>query len=334
MKSFTVQLLLVILLTFSLFASSENVKKNTQIEKLSKGKKTVSLVLGSGGARGYAHIGVIEILEKNGYEIKSISGSSIGALIGGLYAAGKLEEYKKWVLNLDTFEVLEMIGFSFDSGGIIDAEKVYAKIGEIIGDVKIEDLSIPYTAVASDVENRKKVWFQKGKLIDAIRASIAIPTIFTPVVKNNMLLVDGGVLSPLPLEPVVSDTTDITIAVNLNANIPNSYSVQISKEHKEQQNELYSEVLKYYNEASKMIGIDTPKKKEVDIFTVISQTLDATQGIITKHDIAEYKPDVVIDIPRDSCESYDFDKAYKMIEIGKMATQKSLKERGKRWKRN
>ena len=329
-RDLAMKLLLVILLTFLLFASGENIKKDAHVEKPSKAKKTVSLVLGSGGARGYAHIGVIEILEKNGYEIKSISGSSIGALIGGLYAAGKLEEYKQWILNLDTFEVLKLIEFSFNSGGVIDAEKVYAKIGKIIGDVKIEDLPIHYTAVASDVENRKKVWFQKGKLIDAIRASIAIPTIFTPVVKNNMLLVDGGVLSPLPLEPVASDTTDITIAVNLNANIHNRYKVKISKEHKKQQNELYREVLKYYNEASKIIGIDTPKKKEVDIFTVLSQTLDATQGIITKHDILQYQPDIVIDIPRDSCESYDFDKAYRMIEIGKMAAKKSLTSKEKK----
>jgi len=206
---------------------------------------------------------------------------------------------------------------------------VYAKIGEIIGDVKIEDLPISYTAVTSDVKNRKKVWFKKGKLIDAIRASIAIPTIFTPVVKNNMLLVDGGVLSPLPLEPVASDTTDITIAVNLNANIHNRYKVKISKEHKEQQNELYRAVLKYYNEASKMIGTDTPKKKEVDIFTVLSQTLDATQSIISEHDIAKYQPDIIIDIPRDSCESYEFNKAYMMIEIGKMAARESLTSKGK-----
>jgi len=328
-RDFIMKLLLVILLTFSLFASGENIKKDAYAEKPPKAKKTVSLVLGSGGARGYAHIGVIEILEKKGYEIKSISGSSIGALIGGLYTAGKLEEYKKWILNLDTFEVLKLIKFSFDSGGMIDAEKVYAKIGEIIGDVKIEDLPIPYTAVASDVKNRKKVWFQKGKLIDAIRASIAIPTIFTPIVKDKMLLVDGGVLSPLPLEPVASDTTDMTIVVNLNTNVHNRYKVKMPKEHKEQQNELYSEVLKYYNEASKIIGTDTPKKKEIDIFYVLSQTLDATQSIISEHDIAKYQPDIIIDIPRESCESYEFNKAYMMIEIGKMATRESLTSKGK-----
>ena len=327
------KLLSVLLLTALLYGSSE--PASMYAKSVKHKKPTVSLVLGSGGARGYAHIGVIEALKENGYEIKSISGSSMGALIGGLYAAGGLEAYRQWVLNLDTLEVLEMIDFSFDGGGLIDAEKVYAKIGTFIGDVKIEDLPITYTAVASDVENRKKVWFKKGKLIDAIRASVAIPTVFTPVVKDDMLLVDGGVLSPLPLEAVASDKTDLVIAVNLNANIPpESYEVHISKERQEKQDALYSEVMKYYNEALKVIGGEEAQKKEIDIFYVLSRTLDAAQGIITKHDIATYKPDIVIEIPRESCESYEFDKAYKMIEIGKMATQKSLKERGKRWKRN
>jgi len=321
------KLLVVILLTFSLFASGENIKKDAYIEKPPKAKKTVSLVLGSGGARGYAHIGVIEILEDQGYEIKSISGSSMGALIGGLYAAGKLEAYKKWILNLDTFEVLKLIEFSFDSGGMIDAEKVYESIREIIGDVKIEDLPIPYTAVSSDINNRKKVWFQKGKLIDAIRASIAIPTIFTPVVKDEMLLVDGGVLSPLPLDPVAQDPTDITIAVNLNAKTSHRYDINISQEQKEQENKLYKEVLRLYNEVSKVIDDDSPKKKNVDIFYVLGQTLDATQDIISEHDIEKYKPDIIIDIPRDSCESYEFDKGYMMIEIGKMAAKESLKKK-------
>ncbi len=329
-----VKLLSILLLTALLYGSSE--PASIYVKSASKHKKpTVSLVLGSGGARGYAHIGVIKALKENGYEIKSISGSSMGALIGGLYAAGGLEAYRQWVLNLDTLEVLEMIDFSFDGGGLIDAEKVYAKIGTFIGDVKIEGLPIAYTAVASDVENRKKVWFKKGKLIDAIRASVAIPTVFTPVVKDDMLLVDGGVLSPLPLEAVASDKTDLVIAVNLNANIPpESYEVHISKERQEKQDALYSEVMKYYNEALKAIGGEEAQKKEIDIFYVLSRTLDAAQGIITKHDIATYKPDIVIEIPRESCESYEFDKAYKMIEIGKMATQKSLKERGKRWKKN
>jgi len=165
--------------------------------KMQKEKKTLSLVLGSGGARGYAHIGVIETLEAQGYEIKSISGSSMGALIGAIYGTGKLEAYKEWVLSLDFIETLKLVTFSLKKGGIVNIDSVYEKIEGFIGDTKIEELPIKYMAVASDIKSQKKIWFKEGKLIDAIRASIAIPTIFTPVIKEDSILVDGGVLDPL-----------------------------------------------------------------------------------------------------------------------------------------
>ena len=156
--------------------------------------KTISLVLGSGGARGYAHIGVIEAIEKKGYEIKSIAGSSMGALIGGLYAVGKLEEYKQWVLNLNYYDIYQLLSISLVDGGLVDAEKVFDKIKNFIGDVNIEDLPIQYKAVATDLNTQEPIIFEKGKLIDAIRASIAVPTIFVPVYKDNRILVDGGII--------------------------------------------------------------------------------------------------------------------------------------------
>jgi len=325
-----VKFLLVVLLTFSLFADSENSKKDYlsgNIEKPAKDKKTVSLVLGSGGARGYAHIGAIEMIEKEGYEIKSISGSSMGALIGGLYAAGKLGEFKKWVLTLDTIEVVKLVDFSFASGGIVNGDNVYKKIELMIGNIRIEDLPISYTAVASDIISRKEVWFQKGKLIDAIRASIAIPTILTPVIKDEILLVDGGVLNPLPITPVLSDNTDLIIAVNLNANIPNPYTVEIPKEHKERQNKIYNEVLKLWDKAAKLIGKDTTKEDEIDIFYVLGKTIGTTHGLLTNHAMERHKPDIIINIPKDACEFYKFDQAYKLIEIGKMAAKESLQNK-------
>lgn len=192
-----------------------------------KTKKTVSLVLGSGGARGYSHIGVIKELEKQGYEIKSISGSSMGALIGGLYAAGKLDEYEQWVSNFNVIDVLKLVDFSFKSTGMIKADKVFSKIEEIIGDICIEDLDIDFTATATDIVNKKEVWLQKGSLKDAIRASIAIPTVFTPIKINERLLFDGGILNPLPILPTASQFSDMIIAVNLNSD------TKVSKEHKE-----------------------------------------------------------------------------------------------------
>ena len=188
-------------------------------------KKTVSLVLGSGGARGYAHIGVIETLLEHGYEIKSVSGSSMGSLIGGLYTCGKLDVFKEWILGLDLLDVAKLVDFSFTGTGIIQVDKVFHVIEEMIGDVMIEDLPIPFTSVATDLIKQKEVWIQKGRLIDAIRASIAIPTVFTPKKVAERYLIDGGVLNPLPIAPTVADDTDSTIAVNLSAKITKDYKL-------------------------------------------------------------------------------------------------------------
>jgi NTE family protein len=314
------QLLLVALLSILLFADNVNIKKDKDMQK---DRKTVSLVLGSGGARGYAHIGVIETLEEQGYEIKSISGSSMGALIGGVYAAGKLNAYKEWVLSLDFIGTLKLLDISLSDGGIVNIDTVYKKIEKMIGDTKIEDLPIAYMAVASDIQNQKKIWFKKGKLINAIRASIAIPTVFSPVVKKDMILVDGGVLDPLPIASVLSDETDLTIAVNLNANIENTYEIERPEKA---ENSLYEKTRHLVDKAKQVIGNDTPKEKPpIDIFYILNKSLDATQSIIIENTIKEHQPDLIIEIPRDACESYEFDKAYEMIEIGKIVTRKSLK---------
>ena len=317
------QMLLVALLPILLFADSANIQKDREMQK---DKKTVSLVLGSGGARGYAHIGVIETLEEQGYVIKSISGSSMGALIGGLYAAGKLDTYKEWVLSLNFIDTLRMLDISLSHGGIVNIDTVYKKIEGMIGDIKIEDLPIMYRAVASDIKNQKKIWFKEGKLIDAIRASIAIPTVFVPVVKEDMILVDGGVLDPLPIASVSSDKTDLTIAVNLNANIQNTYKIERPEKEEIAENTLYKKTIELVDKAKQAIGTETSKEQPpIDVFYILNKSLDATQNLIVETIIKEHQPDLMIDIPKDACESYEFDKAYEMIEIGKRATQKSLK---------
>ena len=177
--------------------------------------KTVALVLGSGGARGYAHMGVIEVLQEQGYEISAISGASMGALIGGLYATGKMQEYKDWVTGLGQFDLLKLLDFSFGSPGAIRGEKVFGVIQEMLGDTRIEDLPIPYTAVATDLLAHKEIWFQEGTLHHAIRASAAIPSVLTPVMMNGRVLVDGGLLNPLPIIPAVAAHADLIVAVNL-----------------------------------------------------------------------------------------------------------------------
>ena len=178
---------------------------------------TISLVLGSGGARGYAHIGAIEELVAQGFEIRSVAGASMGALVGGVYAAGKLDVYRDWVLPLQRFDVLRMLDWTFSGGGLIKGDRIIDKLRELIGDVRIEDLPIAYTAVAVDMLAQREVWFSRGSLFDAIRASIAIPTILRPHHYEGRLLVDGGLLNPVPITPTLRDLTDCTIAVDVNA---------------------------------------------------------------------------------------------------------------------
>jgi len=183
-------------------------------------KPTVALVLGSGGARGIAHIGVIRELINEGYEISSISGTSMGALVGGVYAAGKLDEYETWLCSLSKMDVFNLVDFTLSTQGIIKADRVLKEMQKFIPDQKIEDLPIKYAAVTTDLKNKKEVVITQGSLYDAIRASISIPMVITPIQKVDTLFVDGGVLNPVPVNRVFRQENDMLVAVNLNANIP------------------------------------------------------------------------------------------------------------------
>ncbi len=188
--------------------------------------KRVALVLGAGGARGYAHIGAIEELERRGYEIACIAGCSMGAVVGGIYATGKLPEYRAWIESLDYLDVLRLLDVSFRLGAI-RGEKVFGRIREMVGEINIEDLRIPYTAVATDLTFQQEIWFQQGNLHQAMRASAAIPSLFTPVIQGKRMLVDGSLLNPLPIVPVVASHCDLIVAVNLNANGQRHYQLPV-----------------------------------------------------------------------------------------------------------
>ncbi|OCA93083.1 patatin-like phospholipase family protein [Actinobaculum suis] len=175
----------------------------------------VALVLGSGGARGWAHIGVIEELEARGHEIVAVSGSSIGAVVGGAWAAGKLPELKEWITGLTKREVRKYYDWSLGGPGLLRGEKITAAIAGVVGNPRIEDLRAPFTVVCVDLLTGREVWFQKGPLQPAIRASFSLPGIFWPVRVGDRILVDGGVLNPLPVEPVLPTDFDAVVAVNL-----------------------------------------------------------------------------------------------------------------------
>ena len=290
-------------------------------------KKTISLVLGSGGARGYTHIGVIEELLKHGYDIRSVSGSSMGALIGGLYACGKLDAYKEWVLGLDLIDVAKLVDFSFTGTGIIQGEKVLGVIEEMVGDVLIEELPISFTAVATDLLRQKEVWLQKGKLIDAIRASIAIPTIFTPKKLGERYLIDGGVLNPLPIAPTIADDTQLTIAVNLSANISKKYQIDIPQKEQEKASGMQEVFLQMAKKAEELFAREkTDRFDEMDMFDIMGRTIDIMQNAIMESKMAGYGPDMIIGVPNNACGFYEFNKAYELIELGRLIAREHLEE--------
>ncbi|MFI7580763.1 patatin-like phospholipase family protein [Kocuria kalidii] len=179
----------------------------------------VALALGSGGARGYAHIGAIQVLEERGYEIVTVAGSSMGALVGGLHAAGQLEAYAQWVEGLNQRDVLRLLDPSPSAPGAIRAAKIMAKVRELLDGALIEDLPIPFTAVATDLLARKEVWFQEGPVDVAVRASIALPSIITPVMLNGRLLADGGIMNPVPIAATVATRADVTVAISLSGGL-------------------------------------------------------------------------------------------------------------------
>ncbi len=279
-----------------------------------KSKKRVSLVLGSGGARGYAHIVVIEELIERGYEIVSISGASMGALIGGFYAAGALEAYKEWVLNLDVIELGSLLDFSFESGGLIKGDKLFNKLEEFTGKRDIKSLPLPLTIVATDIINKKEKWFQSGDLLEAIRASISIPSFFTPVKKDGMVLADGGILNPLPVAPTMADKSDITIAVNLYADKPLP-EIKLSKAE-EQRLDRFS---KFFYEL-----FEKSSKDSLNMFEVLDKTFDTMQYTLTNYRLGGYPPDILIDIPKDICNTYDFHKAAEVIKLAKILVKEQF----------
>ena len=314
-------------------------------------KPTVSLVLGSGGARGYAHIGAIEELLAQGYEIRSVAGASMGALIGGVYAAGKLEPYRDWVRTMQRMDVLRLLDWTFRGGGLIKGDRIVDKLRELIGAANIEDLPIPYTAVAVDLLAQREVWFSRGSLFDAIRASIAIPTVFRPHRYEGRLLVDGGLLNPVPITPTLRDLTDCTIAVDLNAPAETPESVSADTPIDVTRVEPMSDgvpvvagaplaesgeqptALGYKRKLTELLGglMERREKKTDDandtgLLETFARSLDVVQATLTRFKLAAQPPDLLVSIPRNVAAFYEFHRADELIELGRARTREALRD--------
>ncbi len=280
--------------------------------------KTVSLVLGSGGARGLAHIGVIHWLEENNYDIRSISGCSIGALIGGIFACGKLGVFEEWVRAISKFDIARLLDISWGKQGLFEGERIIAALEELVGDYQIEDLPIQYTAVAADIKREKEVWLKRGSLFDSIRASIALPLFFTPFEMNGMKLLDGGILNPVPIAPTFEDNTDLTIAVNLGAP-PSGNPQPVLKPEPKGGNRspvdgLHAKISNFIDDLKNRAPNDEVGNWKM--LAIADQTFDAMQGAIARQKLAAYPPDHTIMIARDACGTLEFDMADEMIALG------------------
>jgi len=288
----------------------------------------VALVLSSGGARGMAHIGVIEELLSNNFEISSIAGSSIGALIGGIYAQGKLEEFKKWVCELDKFDVFKLMDFTFTQHGIIKGDRVFQEMSHFIDDKKIEDLSIPFAAVATDILNHKEIVFTAGSLFEALRASIAIPTILTPYELNGKPLVDGGVLNPLPVNLVKRQKDDLLVVVDLNS--PPGKIMKKAVPNIPPQNGNYWDQLK--EKIQNFFQNQNNHEEKLNYFNFINKIIEVMQIRISDILMEQYKPDIVVSVRRNTCGSFDYHRAEEMIESGRKEFLRSLNDYNKKAK--
>jgi NTE family protein len=286
-------------------------------------KRSVSLVLGSGGARGLAHIGIIQWLEENGFEIKSVSGSSMGALVGGFYAAGKLDAYTQWVKTVSKMDILKLLDISLRRDGLVKGERIINTLKEFVGEWQIESLPIAFTAVATDIVHEKEVWINKGSLFDAIRASMSIPLFFTPYTIGSHTFVDGGILNPVPIAPTFQDRTDFTIAVNLaGASDPDLDGNTVNVQEEKKESFWYEWVTRFLDDFQ---PAKTVKESMAwSYFDVASKSLDAMQGTIARQKLAAYPPDYLVEIPRNACGMLEFDLAEEMIALGRKKAQEQL----------
>ncbi|MEN6457091.1 MAG: patatin-like phospholipase family protein [Prolixibacteraceae bacterium] len=287
-------------------------------------KNKVSLILSGGGARGIAHIGVIEELERQGFEIHSIAGTSMGALVGGVYSLGKMNEFKQWLMTLDKVKIFSLLDFTLSNQGIVKGNKVLKKMREFIPDANIEDLDIAYAAVAADLINKKEVVFTSGSVFKAIRASIAIPTVFTPVKTKSGLLVDGGVLNNVPVSHAKRIPGDLLVVVNINANVP-VCRPPIPEEEKKFRQLIYQKKLNdFYSQLERINPLN--KKDNIGYFNLINKTISLMIYRMSEVLLQQYKPDITIEFSKDLCGIFDFFKVKELVETGRYTTMKRLDE--------
>lgn len=291
-------------------------------------KQKVSLVLSSGGARGLAHVGVIEELEERGYEIAEIAGCSAGALVGGMYAAGKMTEFKNWICNLDRIDVFSLMDFTFSSRGFIKGEKVFSALKKVVRDCQIEDLSIPFSCNAVDVHSGKEVVFSKGSLFSAIRASGSIPSVIIPAKQGKQQLIDGGVLNPIPISLLKKEENNLVMVVDVNG-LDQDY---VSPPKKDSEGNRFISLPKWlseYRDKMKEYFPDDDDEEEekptsFSALDLVSRSFDLLQDRYCEMVIAKNNVDVLVKIARKQAGTLEFHRSAEMIEVGRIKAKEAL----------
>lgn len=316
----------------------------------------IALALGSGGARGYTHIGVLQELRERGHQVVAISGTSMGAVVGGLEAAGRLDAFTAWVSTLKQTDVWRLLDPAFTGPGVFWGQRVMDRVAQILDGARIEDLPIPFTAVATDLTNSREVWFQRGSVATAMRASIGIPSVFTPVVVGGRLLADGGLLNPVPVDALLGVDADRTIAVSLSGRRADDTSTRPVTESADSEGilgeistlwrrgVLESETVRSLREwwAERFAQpADHPEPTASDrdfdfgelpkglrTSDVVSRSLETTEALITRFRMAASPPDVLIEFPQDIASTFDFHRAVELIARGREKASEALDAAG------
>ena len=284
-------------------------------QRFKKPSMDVALVLGGGGARGFAHIGAIEALQAHGYHITSVAGTSMGALVGGLFVAGKIEELKAIAHRLTKMQMLKMMDVSPGLDHLASGERLLKKLRQLVGEVCIEELPIPFACVASDVISGKAHVFREGELVQAIRASVSIPCFFKPVEIEGALYVDGSVHDTLPLDVVSRKKGDLLVAVNASAPDEHPLSNAVP-------------TTMYENGSFWMRWIPAMRSGLSSNYVNMAVRV-ACLSVQNNTVMAEQltPPDILADVPMDAFGLFDFTRADEIITYGRQAMEKALIEK-------
>jgi NTE family protein len=288
----------------------------------------VALVLGAGGARGWAQIGVIEALEARGLDIITVAGSSSGALVGGIYAAGKLGVFREQLVRMQRRHFLRLLDPVLGRAGLFNGDRLVHGMRELVGDPLIETLPIQYTAVAVDLQRQREVWLRRGSLWDAIRASFAIPGLFTPHAVHGRDLVDGGLLAPLPIAATRLSDAHRLIAVDMHGwpQEPPGEPAQPNGAANTRES-LGERVGEWFEHTLGGDGSE-PGDGGIGLSEMMARALDTMQAQIARVQMALDPPELVIRIPRDACLFYEFWRAPELIDIGRVQAEKALDAAG------